>query len=60
MMIMMVTMAMMAITRDRMTDGIMNINKAMQIPGRAPVGGMRTWTGNDHRHSVSSIREAMI
>lgn len=60
MMVMMVMMIMMVITRDRMTDGIMDINKAMQIPGRAPVGGMRTWTGNDHRHIVSSIREAMI
>lgn len=42
MMVMIVMMAMTAMTRDRMADGIMDINKAMQIPGRAPVGGMRT------------------
>lgn len=40
--VMMVLMAMTAMTRDRMTDGIMDINKAMQTPGRAAVGGMRT------------------
>lgn len=60
MMVMMIMMAMMTITRDRMADGIMDINKAMQILSRTPVGGMRTWTGNGHRYSVSSIREAMI
>lgn len=42
MMDMTVMTAMMATIRDRAVDGITGINKAMQIQGKAAVGGMRT------------------
>ena len=42
MMVWMAMTAMTTMTRDRMTDGTMDINKAMQTPGKAAVGGMRT------------------